>query len=258
MHKASQRPFDPCKPQGLQIESVRPAWDDKKVRALRVIFWIVLSLGLLTSAFVMDGPVSRILILGSSTFWRQLAVYASKAGEGWVVAAVGATVSLLLFLRRRFDASRVVFMVALTGLLTGAAATIIRSLLGRTRPTSHELQGFYGVWHDSHWIIGQYEFGAFPSGHAATVIGLAAAAWLIDRRLGLLAALYAVLVSWSRIALGCHHFSDTVAAGILGVYGAHLALARLGPVIQSLGRKLQNTWLARHRPLGSSGNQGPA
>lgn len=224
--------------------------------ALRSTRWLALSILLLCAAFLIDEPVARIFTLQSSTFWKHLAAYSSKAGEGWVVAVAGAVLSLALFLLRRFAASRLVFLVAFTGLLTGAAATIIRSLLGRTRPSSHELQGFYGVWHDSHWIIGKYEFGAFPSGHAATVIGLAAAAWLIDRRFGMLAAIYAILVSWSRIALGCHHFSDAVAAAILGIYGAHLILTRLGPSIQQLGQSLQDAWLSRHRSLGSPSNQG--
>jgi membrane-associated phospholipid phosphatase len=255
MLKSLERALHPCKPE-LRDGPTRPVWHAGKDRALRALFWIALSLALLLLAFAADAPVSRIFTLKSSTFLRPLAVYASKAGEGWVIAAVGAIVSLLLLLRRRFSASRSVFFVAATGLLTGAAATVIRSLLGRTRPTSHELQGFYGVWHDSHWIIGKYEFGAFPSGHAATVIGLAAAAWLIDRRLGTLAALYALLVSWSRIALGCHHFSDAVAAGILGIYGAQLISARLGPSVYSLGQSLQNAWLARKQSLGSSPGQG--
>ena len=211
--------------------------------------WVALSIFLLCFAFLIDGPVARLFTLQSSTFWKYLAVYSSKAGEGWVVAVAGAAASLTLFLLRRFAASRLVFLVASTGLLTGAAATILRSLLGRTRPSSHELQGFYGVWHDSHWIIGKYEFGAFPSGHAATVIGLATAAWLINRRFGTLAAFYALLVSWSRIALGCHHFSDAVAAGILGIYGAHIILARLGPTVHYLWQRLQDAWQARTRFL---------
>jgi membrane-associated phospholipid phosphatase len=258
MPKAVDRVLNKCKLGSLHGEAPYSAREARKGGTSRTFFWLVLSLGLLTLAFVADAPVARMLTIGSSTFLRQLALWASRAGEGWVIAAVGATVSLCLFFWQRFDASRIVFLVASTGLLTGAAATVFRSLLGRTRPTSTELQGFYGVWHDSHWIIGQYEFGAFPSGHAATVIGLAAAAWLLDRRFGFLAALYALLVSWSRIALACHHFSDTVAAGILGVYGAHLILARLGPTIYSVGKSLQNTWLARKGPLGSSGNPGQA
>jgi membrane-associated phospholipid phosphatase len=189
--------------------------------------------------------------LQSSTVWRSVDFYISKAGEGWVIALVGAICSVALFLAGRFQASRGIFLVAFTGLLTGAAATIIRSLLGRTRPDSHELQGFYGVWYDSHWIIGKYEFGAFPSGHAATVIGLAVAAWLLDRRFGAVASFYALLVCWSRIALGCHHFSDIVAAGILAVYGANLVLLKLGPPIYGVGQHLEAAWLARKGAVNS-------
>ena len=251
MLKPFERALPPCKPEAC-AEPVRPVWQSSKDRVPRFLIWLLLSLAVLMLAFAADGPVARLFTLKSSTFLKSLAVWASKSGEGWVIAAVGATGSLLLFLLRRFAASGAVFFVAATGLLTGAAATVIRSLLGRTRPTSHELQGFYGVWHDSHWIIGKYEFGAFPSGHAATVIGLATAVWLIDRRLGALAGLYALLVSWSRIALGCHHFSDAVAAGILGIYGAHLISARLGPTVQALARSLQNAWLTRKQMWESS------
>jgi len=251
MLKPFERALQPCKPD-LRAGPAGPAWHTDKDRVHRALFWLLLSLVVLLLAFAADGTVSRLLTLNSSTFLKSLAVWASKSGEGWVIAAVGAAGSLLLFMFRRFSASRAVFFVAATGLLTGAAATVIRSLLGRTRPTSHELQGFYGVWHDSHWIIGKYEFGAFPSGHAATVIGLATAVWLIDRRLGALAALYALLVSWSRIALGAHHFSDAVAAGILGIYGAHLISARLVPSVQSLARNLQNAWRARKQVWESS------
>src|SRR5690242_7414673 len=253
MLKAFERALHPCKPPGLHMGLGRSAWSCSRDCALRILLWIGLCLILLGLGFLADGPVARTLTLQSSPGWRQLAIYSSKSGEGWVVALMGLAGSLSLFLLRRFHASRGVFLVAFTGLMTGAMATIIRSLLGRTRPDSHELQGFYGVWHDSHWIIGKYEFGAFPSGHAATVIGLAAAAWLIDRRFGALAACYALLVSWSRIALGCHHFSDAVASAILGIYGAHLVLARLGPGVYCLSETLQNGWKSR-KESGSSLN----
>ena len=243
--KLSGRVFEPCKSHGLHLGASRSDWTASKDAVLRLVLWIVLSLLLLTVAFVADDRVANWLKLQSSGFWKQFAIYCSKAGEGWVVALVGGVASVLLFLGRRFEGSRRALLVAMTGLLTGGAATVIRSLLGRTRPSSHELQGFYGVWHDSHLIIGKYEFASFPSGHVATVIGLAAAAWLLDRRLGVLATLYAVLVSWSRIALGCHHFSDEVAAALLGIYGAHVVLTRLGPAVNSVVEHLQQVWLAR-------------
>ena len=239
MLKAFERALNPCKPPGLSVRFNRPAWENSNDCFQRVLGWVLLCLALLTLAFLADGPVGRMLLVRPDTFWRHFAVYASKAGEGWVMAVGGILGSTVLFMFRRFHASRGVFLVACTSLITGATATIFRSLIGRTRPGAHELQGFYGVWHDSHWIIGKYEFGAFPSGHVATVVGLAAAVWLINRRLGLVTAGYALLVSWSRIALGCHHFSDEIAATIVGIVGARLVFAHLGPTVCALGLYLQ-------------------
>src|SRR5260221_12609444 len=109
MNKAVERPFNSCKPEGLRVGASRPAWELGKDRTVGLIFWVALSLGVLTLAFVLDGPVSRLLTIGSSTFLKNLALAASKAGEGWVVAALGATVSFSLFFGRRFEASRMVF-----------------------------------------------------------------------------------------------------------------------------------------------------
>jgi membrane-associated phospholipid phosphatase len=234
-------------PPGFQRRLNHSVWDGAK-RSYQGT-WVVFCGVALLIAFMADSEVARLLTLQSSNVWHRLAIYASKAGEGWVVAVAGLSSSSVLFLLKRFKASRGAFLIAGTGLLTGATATIIRSLLGRTRPDSHEVQGFYGVWHDAHWIIGRYEFGAFPSGHVATVIGLAAAAWLINRRLGALAFVYALIVSWSRIALGCHHFSDEIAATILGIYGAHMVFLNIGRIVQSAGERLQNAWV--RQPLSS-------
>ena len=111
-----------------------------------------------------------------------------------------------------------IFFIALTSELTGLAATILRVLFGRTRPSNHDVpQGFYGVWHDGHWIIGKFAFSSFPSGHAASAVGLAAAVWLVHRGWGAVAMLYAVAVMWSRIALQCHHLSDVMASTLLSI-----------------------------------------
>jgi membrane-associated phospholipid phosphatase len=48
-------------------------------------------------------------------------------------------------------------------------------------------------------------------------VGLAAAAWLVHRGWGAVAAVYALAVMWSRLALQCHHLSDVVASAVLAV-----------------------------------------
>lgn len=179
-------------------------------------------------ALLLDDPVAQRLDIHSSLFLQNFARVMTLLGEGWVVATAGILVPAVLWLLGRTKAARAILLIAAIGLLTGGAATLLRSVVGRTRPHAHVAQGVYGVRYDSHWIVGKYEFGSFPSGHAATVVGLAAAAWMINRRLGVAAAAYAALVSWSRIAQGSHHFSDVIAASIVGVAGAYLVLTRFG------------------------------
>jgi membrane-associated phospholipid phosphatase len=126
-----------------------------------------------------------------------------------------------------------IFFIALTCEITGLAALILRILVGRTRPTASVPQGIYGVWYHGHWIIGKYQFSAFPSGHSATAVGLAAAAWMIHKGWGAVATLYALMVMWSRIALQCHHLSDVVASTVLAIPLAILSKNVLLPAIES-------------------------
>jgi membrane-associated phospholipid phosphatase len=56
---------------------------------------------------------------------------------------------------------------------------------------------------------------SFPSDHTTVAVALAAGLWLIDRRLGALAAAVAVFEGFSRIYLGQHYPHDVVAAILL-------------------------------------------
>ena len=204
-------------------------------------------------ALSLDGPVAQMVDIHSSLFLQNFARLMTLLGEGWVVALIGILVPAVLWLLGRTKAARAVVLIAAVGLLTGGVATLLRSVVGRTRPNAHVAQGVYGVRYESHWIIGKYEFGSFPSGHTATVVGLAAAAWMINRRLGLAAAAYAALVSWSRLAQGSHHFSDVVAASIVGVAGAYLVLTRVGPLLKWVDGGLKDLWFCARRPVSTPG-----
>jgi membrane-associated phospholipid phosphatase len=183
----------------------------------RLLLWLLAGAGMVALAWPLDARVDAALDATRQPALHRLAWWCSKLGEGWVPAAAGAGLALLFALLRRPSLAARIFFVALTCEITGLAGLILRILAGRTRPLAHAAQGFYGVWHDGHWIIGKYEFSSFPSGHAATAVGLAAAAWLVHRGWGALALFYALAVMWSRIALDCHHLSDVVASVVLAV-----------------------------------------
>lgn len=173
---------------------------------------------MVAAAFPFDTRVCIALDATNHATLHQIAWWCSKFGEGWVIAVVGIFFSLIYLLANRPGVAANIFFVALTSELTGLAATILRLFFGRARPSNHEVaQGFYGMWHDGHWILGQFKFSSFPSGHTASAVGLMAAAWLVHRGWGALLAVYAVAVMWSRLALQAHHLSDVLASTVLAI-----------------------------------------
>ncbi|MES1180857.1 MAG: phosphatase PAP2 family protein [Verrucomicrobiota bacterium] len=179
--------------------------------------WLLAGAGLVALSFLFDNRVDAALDVTQDRFLFRLARGCSEAGEGWVVGVTGLFFAAVFMLADRPQVAARIFFVALASAITGAAATLVRVLVGRTRPTAHVPQGFYGVWHDGHWIIGKYDFSAFPSGHTGTAVGLMAAAWLVHRGWGGVAAVYALAVMWSRIALQAHHLSDVVGSLVLAI-----------------------------------------
>ena len=184
-------------------------------------------------AWKVDGPVDAALAVTQSPSLHLFAWWCSKLGEGWVPGLAGISFAALFILLRKPGTAAEMFFVALTCEITGLAALILRTFIGRARPIADVPQGIYGVWYHGHWIIGKYEFASFPSGHSATAVGLAAAAWMVHKGWGAVATFYAILVMWSRIALQCHHLSDVVASIILSVPLAIMSKKVLLPPIES-------------------------
>lgn len=58
---------------------------------------------------------------------------------------------------------------------------------------------------------------SFPSNHSVIAFSAAAALWLVDRRLGAVAALAAVAMAASRVWVGVHYPHDVAAGALLGV-----------------------------------------
>ncbi len=184
-------------------------------------------------AWLLENRVDAALVVSPKSDLHEFAWWCSKLGEGWVAAVWGIFFAVILLLVNRPQLAAKIFFVVLTSELTGLAATILRIVAGRTRPSNHAVpQGFYGVWHDGHWIIGNPAFSSFPSGHAASAVGLTAAAWLFHRGWGALAAVYALAVMWSRIALEWHHLSDVVASTVLAIPLALLLKKVLFPTVE--------------------------
>ena len=167
--------------------------------------------------FPLDALVDNALVVPDASGLHRLAWWFSKIGEGWVIGIGGIVLAAFFSWRKNPVLAADIFFVGFTSEITGLVATLFRVVIGRTRPTAPLPQGFYGMWHDGQWLVGKYQFSSFPSGHSAAAAGFVVALWLVDRRWGALAVIYALAVMWSRIALRCHHLSDVVASAILSI-----------------------------------------
>jgi membrane-associated phospholipid phosphatase len=214
----------------------------KKYRWVRLV-WLLIGAAIVGASFLLDDRLGAALDATQNPSLKSFAKACSKAGEGWVIAVAGIFLSAVWFFRRRPQVAAQIFFVALTSELTGLAATILRVIFGRARPLNHDVPpGFYGLWHDGHWIVGQFKFSSFPSGHAGSAVGLAAAAWLLHRGWGTVLGLYALAVMWSRIALECHHLSDVLASALVAIPLAVGLRKVLLPTIEFQFGNLHRAW----------------
>jgi membrane-associated phospholipid phosphatase len=209
------------------------------------LLWLLAGAVAIALAWSLDNPVDAALDAGNTRPLDQFAWWCSKLAEGWVPALVGIFFTIVFVLLHRPTVAAKIVFVVLTCEFTGLVAILLRILAGRTRPNADLPQGFYGVWHNGHSIMGRYEFSAFPSGHSATAAGLAAAAWMVHRGWGAAAALFTLAVMWSRIAMQAHHLSDVVASVVLAIPLAVLSKKVLLQPLESHFVSLEQAWRKR-------------
>jgi len=200
------------------------------------LVWLIAGAILIAGGFALDDRTQTALDATHNPALKGFAWWLSKSAEGEIIGGIGLLLTVVFFWLRQPRVAGKIFFVFASALLIGLAGTILRVLAGRTRPGTHGPEavapGFYGVWHDGHFILGQAAFSAFPSGHAAVAAGLAAAAMLVNRTWGVVAWFYAFAVMWSRVALQWHHLSDVLASAVLAWPLAWLLKKHLAPTIE--------------------------
>lgn len=153
-----------------------------------------------------------------------------------LIAGPGIAVFALLLLvayldgRRRNDPRAVAAAVWAGGaaLLALAVAQVIGGLVGRARP--------YDVLGNAQVLVARTTDVSFPSDHATTAGAVAGGLLLANRRIGLVAAVAAVIMAAARVYVGAHYPGDVVAGLALG--GA-VAVAGHALVVPALGRLVE-------------------
>jgi lipid A 4'-phosphatase len=124
--------------------------------------------------------------------------------------------------RSAWRAAFVFVAVALPGLF----GDILKPVFGRARPRLLADGTFGFTWHGARAV-----YWSFPSGHAITIVALAVALALIERRLLPLYVVAALLVMASRVVLGLHYVSDVVAGAYIGWIGVLATAAAMRRVL---------------------------
>lgn len=94
---------------------------------------------------------------------------------------------------------------------------------------------------------------SFPSDHAVMAGAVAAGLWLVDRRLGVVASVAALLMAFARVYVAAHYPHDVVAGLALGAAVVLLSWWLLGGALSHLVERLAATPL---RPLFVGGDSG--
>ena len=168
-------------------------------------------------------------VLANYANWAGLVLLALLLVAGWLLG------------RRRPEAPRLTataFLVGVGAVLALAANQAIGPAVARTRPC-HALAHVEVLLHCA-------SDSSFPSDHAMIAGAFAAGLLLLNRRLGLIATLVALLLAFARVYVGVHYPSDVAGGLAIGAAIGTLIVLALRPATAAVALRLARTPL---RPL---------
>ncbi len=130
--------------------------------------------------------------------------FLGNLGMLWILLA------LLFILNRNLRREGIALICALV-LTTMLGEGLIKHLVKRKRP-------FIKLNTIDNLIIRPPSSYSFPSGHTASSFAAATIFFAIDSRISILIAVVALIISFSRLYLNVHYFSDVIAGALLGTF----------------------------------------
>ncbi len=196
----------------------------KPTRTLVTFLLVALAIGLTAVAFQNDTRVREAIVTAQGKGWKKTTEAAtigaiSKYGDWPQLMAVALVGIFLAWRFRRPEWTRILIACMIASTLAGLLANTSRLTTGRARPRDEAKigAGFHGPFQDGKLTVGNSKYNAFPSGHTATAVGFAGVLLFARPLVGLVAIALALLIAWSRMALGAHHISDVTVSTILAL-----------------------------------------
>ena len=105
-------------------------------------------------------------------------------------------------------------------LITGALTQIIKHIIGRPRPNLAIIQNDFEI----NFLSFESSFHSFPSGHTSTIFVVALMGGLLTPRIKYFYMFFAFLISFSRVVVGAHFFTDIVGGIAIAFLGFKITL----------------------------------
>ena len=168
----------------------------------------------------LDQVVTKFLyqLLPHTTFFNSFFLFLSLYGNSFIIWSIIVIIAIIFEEKRHPGIQKkdvrfvITFMVSF--FLTSALVLVLKELFQRPRPF---------VPHLVKAISCNFDY-AMPSGNAAAAIAAATVLAAFDKKRKWLYYLIAVLISFSRIYLGCHYFLDVIIGTTIGFLISKLAL----------------------------------
>jgi membrane-associated phospholipid phosphatase len=100
---------------------------------------------------------------------------------------------------------------------SGLLTAIIKRIIGRSRPSQFADAGAF----DFQYIVNDWTYQSFPSGHTTTAIAIAFVFGFLWPRLFPVLIVLGVVVGVSRVPVGMHYPTDVVGGIVVGTLGAY-------------------------------------
>lgn len=149
---------------------------------------------------------------------KQLSEYISDSGNllaiGLVIAAI---IAKFRFKNDRFF--RTLLFPAVSSLLAGIVANILKPMFGRWRPKAYfEMEGTYGF---APFSGINYFHASFPSGHSISIMAMMTGLAIYFPKWRIPCFVIASIIGLTRVLLKAHYVSDVLAGLALGYIFAH-------------------------------------